>query len=295
VASTGRFRGFLRRCLAGFGFVVLGASFVVGADMFSSREALFGSATGSARAAATSRDGAFTSIASKAPARTVLRSQPWWQEVASFDSSSGSGTPAFTIDEDAIQWRVRWTCDSGRFVVRRAAKSEPLIDAPCSGSSTRTLTTKPGPNLRIEAGGDYTARVEQQVDVPLIEPPLPAMSAPGTRRVARGSFYRIDQVGRGTVTVYRLADGRYALRLADFYVTANIDLEIRLHPLRRPRTSRDYTSAPARLAAPLYTTVGSMNFVMPRGVDPTRYRSVVIWCPTIVSAYAAATLERTGA
>ena len=161
--------------------------------------------------------------------------------------------------------------------------------------STRTLTAKAGPNLRIEAGGDFTARVEQQVDVPLIEPPLPAMSAPGTRRVARGSFYRIDQVGRGTVTVYRLADGRYALRLADFYVTANIDLEIRLHPLRRPRTSRDYTSAPARLAAPLYTTVGSMNFVLPRGVDPTRYRSVVIWCPTIVSAYAAATLECRGA
>ena len=189
------------------GFVVLGASFVVGADLFSSREALFGSATGSARAAATSRDGAFTSISSKAPAKSVLRSQPWWQEVVSIDSSSGSGTPAFSIDENAIQWRVRWTCDSGRFVVRSAAKPEPLIDAPCSGTSSRTLTSKPGPNLRIEAGNDFTARVEQQVDVPLVEPPLPAMSA---RRHAdgrrRARFYRMDQVGRGRMTVYRLGE-----------------------------------------------------------------------------------------
>ena len=283
----------MRRCGAGLGFGVLLASFVVGADLFSSREALFGSATGSARAAATSRGGAFTSISSKPAAKTVLRSQPWWQEVASFDSASKA--PAFSIDDGAIQWRVRWTCDSGRFVVRSAAKPEPLIDAPCSGTSTQTLTEKPGSNLRIEAGGDFTARVEQQVDVPLIEPPLPAMSAPGTRRVARGSFYRIDQVGRGTVTAYRLAGGRYALRLSNFFVTANIDLEIRLSPLHRPRTTRQYESVPAKLAAPLYTTVGSMNFVLPRGVNPARYGSVVIWCPTIVSAYAAATLDRTGA
>ena len=74
-------------------------------------------------------------------------------------------------------------------------------------------------------------------------------------------------------------------------MTANIDLEIRLHPLRKPRTTRDYLSAPAKLAAPLDVTTGSMNFVLPAGVDPRRYRSVVIWCPIITSAYAAATLD----
>jgi hypothetical protein len=34
-----------------------------------------------------------------------------------------------------------------------------------------------------------------------------------------------------------------------------------------------------------------MNFLVPAGVDPSRYRSVVIWCPLITSAYAAATLD----
>ncbi|HEV2787589.1 MAG TPA: DM13 domain-containing protein, partial [Solirubrobacteraceae bacterium] len=140
-----------------------------------------------------------------------------------------------------------------------------------------------------------TARIEQQVDVPLVEVPLPAMSAPGARSVLRGSFYRIDQVGRGRLTIYRLANGRYALRVADFYVTPNVDLEIRLSPLREPRTTREYLRAPARKIAPLNTTAGSMNFMLPAGVDPARYRSVVIWCPLITSAYAAATLERVNA
>jgi hypothetical protein len=294
VASSERIMALARRGGAALGFVVLAASFVVGADLFSSREALFGSATGSARAAATSRGGAFTSISSKAPAKTVLRSQPWWQEVATLHGSAGAGAPQFSIDKDAIQWRVTWTCAAGRFVVRSPAKPKPLVDAACARNQTTTLTENPG-KLLVDAGGDWTARVEQQVDVPLVEPPLPAMSAPGTRRIARGSFYRIDQVGRGRVTIYRLAGGRYALRLSDFYVTANIDLEIRLSTLRRPRSTRQYESAPSLKAAPLYTTVGSMNFLLPRGADPTGYRSVVIWCPTIVSAYAAASLDRVGA
>jgi hypothetical protein len=118
------------------------------------------------------------------------------------------------------------------------------------------------------------------------------MTAPEARKVASGDFYRIDQVGQGRVTIYRLPDDRYALRLDDFYVTPNVDLEIRLSPLREPETTREYLSEPAKRVAPLETTTGSMNFVLPDGVNPNRYRSVVIWCPPLSSAYAAATLER---
>ena len=121
--------------------------------------------------------------------------------------------------------------------------------------------------------------------------PLPAMTAAGTRTLARGRFYGIDQVGRGRVTIYRLANGRHALRLDNFYVTPNIDLDIRLSPLREPRTTRQYRSAPSVRVQWLDVTTGSMNFLVPRNVDPRRYRSVVIWCQNIISAYAAATLR----
>jgi hypothetical protein len=281
----------VRRAGSGVGVAVLAASLVVGTDLFGTREALFGSATPEARPAASSRVDAFAPVDTSAPVKTVLRSQPWWQQVARFDSTAQQGEPTFRIRDGAIQWRVRWNCTQGRFVVRSRSGSEPLIDAPCDGAGTATSTKQVTDELQIDAAGTWTARVEQQVDVPLIEAPLAAMSAPGARSILRGSFYRIDQVGRGRLMIYRLASGRHALRLSDFYVTANVDLEIRRSPLSRPRTTREYRSAPSRFAAPLNTTAGSMNFMLPAGVEPTRYRSVVIWCPTITSAYAAATLQ----
>ena len=289
--SSNRIWAPVRRGAPTFGLLVLIASLVVGADLFGTREALFGSATPAARTAASSRTDAFAPVATSAPAKSRLRSQPWWQQVARFDSAAPSTRPVFRISDGAIQWRARWSCTRGRFVVSGAGGSRPLIDAPCDGDGMATLTKNVDGELQMSAAGAWTARVEQQVDVPLVEPPLPAMSAPGARRVLRGSFYRIDQVGRGRMTIYRLANGRHALRVSDFYVTPNVDLEIRLSPLRRPRTTREYRSVPARLAAPLPTTVGSMNFMLPAGVDPARYRSVVIWCPLIFSAYAAATIE----
>lgn len=276
-----------RRVASAAGLLALVASFVVAADLFGTREALFGSATPAPRASAFSR---VDSSATSAP-RSVLRSQPWWQQVGRYRGDGASEADLFRIAAGAIQWRVTWSCKRGRFVVRAPGEPRPLIDAPCGERRVSELTKRPEGPLQVVAEGPWEAHVEQQVDVPLIEQPLAAMSAPGARVVASGDFYRIDQVGRGRVTVYRLPNGRYALRLSDFYVTANIDLEIRLSPLRRPRTTRDYLSAPAKLAAPLDVTTGAMNFVLPAGVDPRRYRSVVIWCPLITSAYAAATLE----
>lgn len=93
------------------------------------------------------------------------------------------------------------------------------------------------------------------------------------------------------MTFYRLPDGRRALRLQDFYVTPNVDLEIRLSPLRMPHSARQFRSVRSELVHRLVVTVGSMNFVLPHGVEPTRYRSVVIWCENLSSAYAAATFE----
>ena len=126
--------------------------------------------------------------------------------------------------------------------------------------------------------------------MPLDEPPLAAMTAPDTAVAASGSFYDVDQSGSGTATFYRLGDGSYALRLDNFFVTPNIDLEIQLSPLVAPHSTTAYQSAPSVTVAPLDVTAGSINFTVPTGINPTRYGSLVIWCPLIQSAYAAATL-----
>ena len=288
MASSSEHAGALRRAGTAIGLLALVASFVVGSDLFGTRASLFGSAAPPPRASAFSRI-ATTSPAERAQ-KTVLRSSPWWQRVAAF-RGAGPRAVAPTIGDDAIQWRMSWRCTSGRLRVTAAGLPKPPIDVSCPRRGVAEEVAKPAGPLRIAATAGWEMQVEQQVDVPLDEPPLAAMRAPGTRALSTGSFYRIDQVGRGRVTIYRLPDGRHALRLEDFYVTPNIDLEIRLSPLRAPRTTRQYKRAPAAFASRLDVTTGSMNFVLPRSIDPRRYRSVVMWCENLFSAYAAATLR----
>ena len=245
-----------RRVGTALGLLALAASLVVGSDLFGAREGLFGSATPPPKASAFSRVADSPAAASPQSEPTVLRSSPWWQEVDSFDGVGTTTTPAVKIREDAIQWRVTWSCERGRLVVRSPASPEPLIDAKCPGKETTEAAGKVDGGLQVTADGPWQLRVEQQIDVPLDEPPLPAMTAPGAVKVASGDFYRVDQVGRGRVVIYRLPDGRHALRLQGFYVTPNIDLEIRLSPLRAPKTTKEFRSAPSELVKFMDVTAG---------------------------------------
>ncbi len=230
---------------------------------------------------------------SKPPTTTVLRSQPWWQTVRAFAGRGPMLLPGVRLSPSAIQVRVRWSCRRGRLRIRSAARSAPLVDGSCGGAKTKTtlVAARNLGRLRVAAVGPWTARVDQQVDVPLVEPPLRAMRTKGARVIASGSFYRIDQFTQGRVTVYRLSGHRYALRLSGFYVTPNSDLQLRLSGVRAPGSTREYLSAPSTFAAPLDVTAGTMNVVLPKGTHVDRARSLVVWCAGTRSAYAAATLK----
>ncbi len=211
---------------------------------------------------------------------------------------TGDGPGRHTIDiaATAIQWRATATCGTGRLVVRSTARPKPILSTTCPpGSSDVGYATVPGGQaLAVRATGSWQLRVEQQVDLPLEENPLPETALPNSRTVSLGSFYRIDQQGQGVVTIHQLADGSAVLRLADFFVTANVDLEIRLSPLAAPRSTGEFVAAPSVSVADLDVTAGSLNFRLPAGVDLSAYRSVVIWCEQLHSAYAAASLEASG-
>lgn len=287
-----------RRTLGLLGVLSVLASALVGGNVLDARERLWGSESPVARPAAGSRAADDSSPNGATPTtaavrdQTVLRSQPWWQGLTTLGGTGAMTAPPFTVAGDALQWRVKWTCQTGRLVVRVPGQARPVVDAACPGADPG-YGVRTGPvALQVAADGPWTMDVDQQLDVALNEPPLPALSAPGTRTVLSGSLYRVDQVGQGTVNVYRLNDGRHALRLENFFVTANVDLELRLSPLEAPRTTDQFMGAPSAFAAPLDVTTGSLNFIVPPEVDPTRYRSIVVWCPIIDSAYAAATLRQ---
>jgi len=227
--------------------------------------------------------------------KAVLASQPWWQSVAMLQGTA-SMTPTVTIGSGAIQWRLTWSCGpGGRLGVKLVGgtgsiAAKPLIDEGCPGQGAAFSTKTGSIRLHVAATGPWQLLIEQQVDVPLIEPPLPAMTAPGAAAVSTGTFYDIGQKGHGQVTIYRLADGAHALRLDAFYVTPNSELEIRLSARSAPHSDGDVTGAQVATVASLPTTAGSMNFTVPRGVDPTRFQSIVIWCRTVQTVYSGATL-----
>ncbi len=286
-----------QRMLSALGLLAVVASALVGGNVLGSRERLWGSESPVARPAAGSRvaDPGTGENPTEAPAgrdQSVLRSQPWWQGLTTLEGTGSMTAAPFTVAEDALQWRVKWKCETGRLLVRAPNQARPVIDAACPGSGTGYGLAKGAVALQVTAGGPWNMVVDQQVDVPLHEPPLPVMSAPETRMVFTGSLYRMDQVGTGTVNVYRLGDGSHVLRLEQFFVTANVDLELRLSPLEEPRTTEQFMNAPSVWVAPLDVTTGSLNFTVPAEVDPARYRSLVVWCPLIDSAYAAATLRQ---
>ena len=222
-----------------------------------------------------------------------LPAQPYWITVAT-PSGTGSDTQRVTVASDALQWKVDWHCESGSITIdaRQTGSATQSIakNARCSGAGEGFAVNAGTFTLAIAASSAWSLSVQQQLDRPQNSPPLAAMTAPGSSVFASGTFYGIDQQGQGTARIYHLADGSYALRLENFYVTPNSDFEIRLSVLQRPGSTPEFISNQYADVAPLPITAGSFNFAIPPNVDPGAYHSVVIWCERLTSAYAGATL-----
>ncbi|MGI8759528.1 MAG: DM13 domain-containing protein [Acidimicrobiales bacterium] len=220
------------------------------------------------------------------------KAAPRWEQVTTFSGAAALETPAFTIAPGAIQWRARYQCDTGSLTVATLPPPdtpEPLVDSGCpdkgEGFSIQTGELR----LGVEASGAWDITVEQQVDTPIDEPPLPELASAPV--LAAGSFYSIDEDGSGTATLYDLPDGRRALRFEDFEVFNNTDLVVWLSEAPMPTTSAESVEAPLVEIAELKSTIGPQNYLVPDDLPTERIRSVIIWCPPISSAYIAATLE----
>lgn len=277
-----------RPFLTWMALTALAAGAVIASNAFSVRDRLLGTALPDPVVPATSRSA--DQPARAAVERTTLRSAPWWQVVATLEGTGPTTSEPFTIDRRAVDWRVTSSCAAGRLVVRAPHVPRPLLDAECPqgvGHSDRKGSTR----LEVSADGPWSLEIAQRIDTPLVEPPLPAMTAPGAAVLATGSFYKVDRVGAGRVTIYEQADGRLAVRLEDFWVTPKSSLQLRLSTAESPRTTREYLAGDSQLLATIDVTAGSLNYFPPGGVDPGQFGSVVVWSPSDNHVYAAAPLE----
>ncbi|MFP5316854.1 MAG: DM13 domain-containing protein [Acidimicrobiia bacterium] len=238
-----------------------------------------------------------TTIASEGPAPTTAsgpRAAARWETVVTLEGTGSTVTAPFTILDEAIQWRARWECTSGTLRVESdppPRRPAPLVEAPSCPLTGEGFSIVTGQvKLSVTASGPWKMIVDQQVDVPLNEPPLPAMAS--ARVVGQGEFYNVEKNGKGTARLYQLGDGTRALRFEDLEVNQNTDLFVWLNTAANPKTSRDAVSADYWVLGNLKSTVGSQNYVIPPEIPVDRVRSIVIWCEPVAIAYAAAALAR---
>jgi hypothetical protein len=217
---------------------------------------------------------------------------PRWEPVATL-TGSGPASRSFTVARGAIQWRARWRCAAGTLRLTASAGSAPrtLTRASCPRSGVGTEVGTGRRTLAVGTPGAWRVVIEQQVDSALHEPPLTAMRTPGARVLARGRFYDIERFGRGRAVLYRLGNGRLALRLTGFVTSANIDLHVWLSRATRPRTTVQANRAGHRDVALLKSTLGDQNYLLPAATTVADAASVVIWCDPVQIAYTAATLR----
>ncbi|HET7488799.1 MAG TPA: DM13 domain-containing protein [Acidimicrobiales bacterium] len=238
---------------------------------------------------------------------SVPHSAPRWETLTRLSGTGPLTTDKLTILPGALQWRARWSCQSGHLKVSTIPpprRGEPMIDAECTGV-TPTTADSPGSvganapvgysivtgavQLKVEATGPWAMTVDQQVDTPLDEAPLPAMAAAPV--LAQGDFYNIEYKGTGHATLYKLPDGSLALRLENFQVSNNTDLFLWVSEAAEPKSSADAANTPHVEVGNLKSTFGSENYVLPPSITPEKAKSIVVWCQPVRVAYTAAALR----
>ena len=214
-----------------------------------------------------------------------------WERVIRFEGIGAQRTRPFEVASGALQWRATLLCTgSGSVQADLLAADEPLVEAACP-ARVFGFSIETGSNVvDVQGTAAWELVIDQQLDTPIAEPPLPGMTP--SNRLASGRFYDMEQDGQGTVTLYRLTDGRRALRLDPFRVTTNTDLVVWASAAVSPRTSEASLEAPHVELAELKATAGTQNYVLPDDVPSHLLRSVVIWCVPVRVAYAAAPLHR---
>lgn len=223
-----------------------------------------------------------------------LRSFPWWAPVAEFSGTGPTKTDGFTIDNFALQWRVKTSCESGSLRVSAlqpngSSLPMPLSEPDCPGDAIGLSVDRGEIALDVEADAAWKIVVEEQVDVPLVEAPTPEMTS--GKVIAQAEIYSMERRGSGTVSVYRLEDGSTMVRLEDFFVSPNVDLELDVSASSHPETTAEFTSADRARVALMPVTTGSINFDVPEDIDMRDWKSIVIYCEPLDIAYAAAPLS----
>lgn len=239
---------------------------------------------------ATTDESAFKAIAPGAHPRFARHAEPRWERVSSF-TGTGAATKTFAITDHAVQWKADWSCRTGAFqmIVAEASKKPMTVQSStCPDVGTQSSTGDGRGMVQVSATGPWQVDVSQQVDTALEEARAVGMTA--SALLGRGTFHSIQNHGEGSVSVYRRPSGRLALRFENFYTSASPGLRIWLSRARNVKSTLEARQAHHIDAGALRSTLGNYNQMLPASVRAGDFHTVVIWCPTVLIAFAAAPL-----
>ncbi|MFN2504531.1 MAG: DM13 domain-containing protein [Acidimicrobiales bacterium] len=224
------------------------------------------------------------------------KAAPRWEQVRVVTGNSPMDLGTVNIADGAIQWRVKWSCETGNMRITSTPPPVPnrpgpvVVESNCPGQGEGFGRQTGEVRVNVQASGPWKATLEQQVDSALDEPPLPEMA--GAEVLGRGDFYNVDKTGKGTAILYRLADGRRALRIEPgFEVLNDPDLVVWVSSVPNPRTAKAMADGPHAEIAALKSTRGSQNYPIPDDLPFSDIRSVGLYCVPVPSIYAAAALS----
>ena len=109
--------------------------------------------------------------------------------------------------------------------------------------------------------------------------------------LAKGEFHKAEKAGKGTATVYQLADGKRVLRLSNFETDNGPDLHVRLIAADDAKDTDSVKKAEFVELAKLKGNKGNQNYDLPTDVDLSKYKVVSIWCNRFSVNFAAAPLK----
>lgn len=156
----------------------------------------------------------------------------------------------------------------------------------------------PGNVARPPATGSEPAPSASAADggAPGEKPASAATPSPtGPVTVASGELISHEHATSGRVDLLRLADGSHVVRLENLDTSNGPDLRVWLTdaPVKEGRAGWHVFDDGAYVSlGELKGNKGSQNYPLPRGVDPSRYSSVTIWCDRFDVSFGAAELGR---
>ncbi len=108
----------------------------------------------------------------------------------------------------------------------------------------------------------------------------------------KGTFKKADEshTGQGEALLYQNPDKSHFLRFENFTVTNGPDLVVYLVKHENPTNKSHVTDGFVKLAK-LKGNMGNQNYDIPKDLDLTQYKSVVIWCELFGVLFSPAALK----